>query len=194
MKSKLFLGTLATAALLLSACASQKQVKHAENAAFKEVYDMPCGGYHDTAEKFAATGIFRGPSHKKGQCHLNAIANAKAIIREKYQHAYKGMTVDYSSTTGTNSGNDVTDKIERVGKQVIDAMLNDAQEVCAKFSGVQDDGMIECYVAIEIPKADIADNVVKKISQVLTDEEKLKIDFNEMKLRQRLEEEMQKQK
>ncbi len=192
MRTTLMTIALGAIVVLMSSCGAKKQVigQTTSNSPFGEVYEMPCGNYHDTAEKFAATGIYRGSSYQKGECHLNAIANAKAIIREKYHHSYKGMISDYSSTIGNNRGNDIATKLERAGDVVIDAILNDAYEVCTKFSAVFDDGMIECYAAIEIPKGEIAEKVAKKVADVLTDEEKEKINFNEYNYRKQMEERM----
>lgn len=190
MKTRTFIYAVCLMTTVLASCGSKKQVvKNESNAPFGEVYSMPCE-IHDTKEKFAATGIYKGSSNQKGECHLNAIANAKAIIREKYHHAYKGMISDYSSTIGNNRGNDISTKLERAGDVVIEAVLNDAYEVCSKFSGVQDDGMIECYVSIEIYKDELADKVSKQVANVLTDDEKLKINFQEEEYRKRMEERM----
>lgn len=190
MKTRTFIYAVCLTTTVLASCGSKKQVvKNVPNAPFGEVYSMPCE-IHDTKEKFAATGIYKGSSNQKGECHLNAIANAKAIIREKYRHAYKGMISDYSSTIGNNRGNDISTKLERAGDVVIEAVLNDAYEVCSKFSSVQDDGMIECYVSIEIYKDELADKVSKQVANVLTDDEKLKINFQEEEYRKRMEERM----
>ena len=151
---------------------------------------MPCGNVKDTPEKFAAVGIYRGSSYQKGDCHLNAISNAQGIIREKYHHVYKGMISNYSSTVGNNRGNDIATKLERAGDVVLDAMLNDAYEVCTKFSNVFDDGMIECYVGLEIPKGELAEKVSQKVADVLTDEEKEKINFNQYNYRKQMEDRM----
>lgn len=190
MKDKFFILAVSIISMLMSSCSSHKTatVQPQNTAPFGEVYSMPCGEFHDTKDKFAAVGIYRGSSYQKGECHLNAIANAKAVIREKYHHAYKGMITNYSSTIGNNRGNDIEAKLERAGDVVLDAMLNDAYEVCSKFSNVYDDGMIECYVAIEISKEDLASQVSKKIDDVLTDEEKQKINFNEYNYRKEMEE------
>lgn len=190
MKTRTFIYAVCLTTTVLASCGSKKQVvKNVSNAPFGEVYSMPCE-IHDTKEKFAATGIYKGSSNQKGECHLNAIANAKAIIREKYRHAYKGMISDYSSTIGNNRGNDISTKLERAGDVVIEAVLNDAYEVCSKFSSIQDDGMIECYVSIEIYKDELADKVSKQVANVLTDDEKLKINFQEEEYRKRMEERM----
>lgn len=181
------------AMFLTSSCGSKKQVVQKSKSPFGEVFSMPCE-VHDTKEKYAATGIFRGSSYQKGECHRNAIANAKAIIREKYHSAYKGMISEYSSNTGNNSGNDIATKIERAGDEVVEAVLNDAYEVCSKFSAVDDDGMVECYVAIEIEKGELAAKVAKGVSNVLSDKEKEEINFNEFTYRKQMEERMKNQK
>ena len=193
MKKIIYVIVASAMLLLNSSCGSKQNVvgQTSQNAApFGEVYSMPCGNVKDTPEKFAAVGIYRGSSYQKGECHLNAIANAQAIIREKYHHAYKGMISNYNSTIGNNRGNDIATKLERAGDVILDAMLNDAYEVCTKFSNVFDDGMIECYVGIEIPKGELAEKVSKKVADVLTDEEKDKINFNEYNYRKQMEERM----
>ena len=72
----------------------------------------------------------------------------------------------------------------------MDVILNDAMAVCQKFSAVQADGMIECYVAIKIPKGEIAEKVARKVADVLTDEEKEEIGFQEYNYRKQMEERM----
>lgn len=193
MKKFFYFIAVSTASLFISSCGSKSNVvsqSPRSTAPFGEVYSMPCANVKDTPEKFAAVGIYRGSSYQKGECHINAIANAQAIIREKYHHVYKGMISNYSSTIGNNRGNDIATKLERAGDVILDAMLNDAYEVCTKFSSVFDDGMVECYVGIEIPKGELAEKVSKKVADVLTDEEKEKINFNEYNYRKQMEERM----
>lgn len=193
MDKTFYVSVFSCMAILLTSCGSKKQVVATvqNSAPFGEVYSMPCGDFRDTKDKFAATGIYRGSSYQKGECHLNAIANAQAIIREKYHHSYQGMISNYNSTIGNNRGNDITAKLERAGDAVLNMMLNDAFEVCTKFSNVFDDGMVECYVAIEIQKGELAEKVAKKVADVLTDEEKEEINFNEYNYRKQMEERMQ---
>lgn len=187
---KLVLCVALCATVLFPSCGSKQHTisQSKSGAPFGDVYEMPCGNFRDTKEKFAAVGIYRGYYYQKGECHLNAIANAKAVIREKYHSIYKGMISEYNTTNGNNRGNNIATKLERTGETVIDAILNDAFEVCTKFSAVQDDGMIECYVAIEIFKGEIAKKVARKTAEVLTEEEKMEINFNEFNYRKQIEE------
>lgn len=189
--NKIIVNTLGIACIFFVSCGTSKKVEPItkSNAPFGEVYSMPCEVY-DTPDHFTATGIYRGSSYQKDECHKNALRNARQIIYEKYSHTYKGMISDYSGSFGTNKGNDIARKIESAGDQVINAILNDVYETCTKFSNVFDDGMIECYVAIEVSKKEIAEKVSKGVSDVLTQEEKENINFNEFSYRKQMEERM----
>ena len=195
MKKMNFLVAIAAVCVcFLSACNASRPMSVPVASArggnpFGETFTLPCEIY-DTPTEFAATGIYRGSSYQKGECILNALANARQQVYEKYHHSYKGMISNYSLTVGNNRGNDIATKLQRAGYQVMDVVLNDAMAVCQRFGEVQDDGMIECYVAIKIPKGEIAAKVAKKVADVLTDEEKEEIGFQEYNYRQQMEERM----
>ncbi len=186
---KKFLILTAAAIAMVSCGASKKAAVKAQaqaTAPFGEVYSMPCEVY-DTPEEFAATGIYRGSSYQKGECQLYALENAKQLVYAKYHHSYYGMISNYGSSFGTNRGNDIRTKLQRAGDAVIEAMLNDIQACCIKFSGVQDDGMIECYVAIKVPKQALAAEVAKSVADVLSPQEKEEINFEEYQYRKLME-------
>ena len=173
---------------LISCGASKQPVQQAQRAVnpFGETFEAPCT-VHDTDEYFGATGIYRGSSYQKGECQLDALENAKQLVYAKYHHAYNGMISNYSSTIGNNRGNDIATKLQRAGDQVVKAILNDIQACCIKFSGVQEDGMIECYVGIKVPKQAIAAQVAKTVADVLTPDEKMQINFEEDQYRKQME-------
>lgn len=176
-------------AFCLVACGAKQQVAQSQKAVnpFGETFEAPCTVY-DTDEYFAATGIFRGSMEQKGQLQTYALQNAQEQVRLKFQHAYKGMVSDYSSTTGNNQGNDIELKITQAGDQILNMMLNHTNTVCGpKYSGVGDDGRIECYIGIKISKAEIAQKTAAKVANVLSAEEKARIGFNEQQYRQDME-------
>lgn len=193
MTKSVFISALCLLALMFGSCGSKKvAIAQTQSAApFGEVYSMPCGEFHDTKDKFAAVGIYRGSSRQKGELQVNAIENAKDIIRSKFHHSYQGMISNYGSTIGNNRGNDIETKIQRAGDQVLDMMLNDAYQVCTKFGAVESDGMMECYVAIEIPKGELASSTAKKVADALTEDEKMRINFNEQNYRKEMEERLE---
>lgn len=193
MKKNLILGAIAGIAMI-SACGTQKQAATSSqqtsgSSPFGEVYEVPCAVY-DTPEQFAATGIYRGSSYQKGEVQLNALQNARQLVYEKFHHAYQGMVSNYSQSVGNNRGNDITTKMNRAGDQILDIILNDVQATCVKFSNVGDDGMVECYVGIVVPKSVIAEQVSNAVADVLTPEEKEAIAFDEYVYRKQMQERM----
>ncbi len=181
------------ATLLLASCGSSQQAVSApqSKAPFGKTFQLPCAVY-DTNEEFAATGIYRGSSYQKGECQLNALENAKQLVYAKYHHAYEGMISNYSQSIGNNRGNDISTKLNRAGDQIVKVVLNDIQACCVEFGEVQDDGHIECYVGIKVPKKILAEQTAKAVADVLTPEEKDQIGFEEYKYRKEMEERLQK--
>ncbi len=197
MKKIMYFVAAVAAVAAISSCGASRQTQvqaqtlPTSTAPFNEAYEVPCMVY-DTDEVFAATGIYRGSSYQKGECILNALANARQQVYEKFHHSYKGMVSNYSSTIGNNRGNDIATKLQRAGDQILDVILNDIQACCTKFSGVQDDGMIECYVAIKVPKNVVSAMTVEAVKDVLTNDEKDAIKFDEYQYRKMMEEYMAK--
>lgn len=179
----------------MSACASeQKKSDSAQSGStnpFGDSYEAPCQVYDDD-DYFAATGIYRGSMNQKGELQKFALVNAQTICRMKVKHAYRGMVSDFSQSHGNNRGNDIETKITQAGDQIIDTVINDTQAKCVKYSGVGADGMIETYVAIKIPKKELAGKMADEVKNVLTDEEKTKIDFHEDEYRKQMEERFEK--
>lgn len=192
MKKTLLSLAVIAMAVAFTSCGSSKGVStnnYSNNNGggnpFGEVYEIPCTVY-DTDTDFAATGIFRGSMNQKGELLKWALQNAQEQVRMKIKHAYKGMVSNYSQTIGNNQGNDIERKVTMAGDQIIDAVVNDTRAVCQRFGAVGEDGHIECYVAIQISKVDLSEKLSSAVNDVLSEDEKMRIGFNEMKYREQM--------
>lgn len=170
-------------AFFITACASGQHKSDGNtvlNSAnpFDESFEAPCQVYDDD-NYFAATGIYKGSMEQKGELQKFALVNAQSICRMKVKHTYKGMVSDFSQSSGNNRGNDIETKITQAGDQIIDTVINDTQAKCVKYSAADAAGMIEVYVAIQIPKIDLAQKLAYEVSKLLTDQEKTQINFHE---------------
>jgi hypothetical protein len=149
---------------------------------------MPCQEF-DTDDYFAAAGIASGSKNRMDVLQTAALTNAQNVIRQKMQHAYKGMIADYSTYIGNNGGADTDAKVERAGSQIIDAMINETRATCGpKFSGVDDKGNVICYLSIRINKKQVAEAIADNVSK----DEELRIRFNEEQFRKKMDEEFKK--
>lgn len=176
------------AAALLASCGTQKQVVMASNSRsaspFGDVFEVPAAE-NDTEEYFGATGIASGSKARMGDLQLDALANAQNMIRQKMKHAYKGAVDDYMVRFGNNAGSDIQSKLERGGTQIIDVIVNETQASKGPlFSNVDEKGNVTCYIGIRISKKTMAD----KIADYVSEDEELKIRFQESQFRQRMKE------
>lgn len=194
MKNIVFIVFTIAIAYMFSSCGGSKPTvaQQPQNTMpFTDAYEAPCAVY-DTPEEFAATGIYKGSMNQKGEVQKFALANAQQLVRMKMQHAYKGMVSDFAQTIGNNKGNDIEAKMNAAGDQMIDVVVNNTSACCVKWSQVDPQGVVECYCAIKVPKVDLSKKVAQAVSNVLTEDEKMKIQFDESKYRQEMEERFKK--
>jgi hypothetical protein len=85
---------------------------------------------------------------------------------------------------GINTSTIAKTKMEQGGDQIIDAIINDTQAKSVKFSGVDEKGNVTCYVAVRISKKETADKIAKGLSE----DEELKLRFQEEKYRKYMRE------
>ena len=173
---------------LFASCGSKQvvaQSKQTQNP-FGETFEAPCQVY-DTKQDFAASTSFRGSSMQRNEVQKNALLAAQDLIRLKMQHAYKGMVSEYSASVGNNRGNDVERKMNSAGDRIIDAIINETMQSCVRWSGIYDDGDIECYIAIEISKKETARRISQEVKEHLTQDEKDRIGFNEEQYREKMQ-------
>lgn len=187
MKTKII--ALLFASVLVSCSGSKKAIVYDQSRAplstnpFGQTYDLPTFEA-DTEEFFAATGIAEGAKSRMGVLQQAALANAQDLIRQKMKHAYKGMVSGYANYMGINTSTIAKTKMEQGGDQIIDAIINDTQAKSVKFSGVDEKGNVTCYVAVRISKKETADKIAKGLSE----DEELKLRFQEEKYRKYMRE------
>lgn len=188
MKTFHSFAVLLMTALVLSSCSAKQAVAQSQKTQnpFGETFEAPCQVY-DTKQDFAASTSFRGSSMQRNEVQKGALLAAQELIRLKMQHAYKGMVSEYSASVGNNRGNDVERKMTSAGDRIIDAIINETMQSCTRWSGIYDDGDIECYIAIEISKEETARRISQEVKDHLTQDEKDRIGFNEEVYREKMQ-------
>lgn len=184
---KILVMVAAAAAMLLSSCGTTKQVvtatSNTSTSPFGPVSEVPAAE-HDTDEYFGATGIATGPYARMGNLQLLALTNAQDMVRQKIKHAYKGMVSNYMQEYGNNLGTDVKDKLQRAGDQMIDAIVNDTQASKGPlFSNVDEKGNVTCFIGIRVSKK----MTTERITDYVSEDEELKIDFKESQYREKMQ-------
>ena len=160
----------------------QQNTQPQQGSPFGQTFTMPTFE-PDTEEYFAASGTANGPRARMDVLQRAALSNAQSIIRQKMKHAYKGVVSDYSNYMGMGSASDAMGKVEAGGDQIIDAVVNETMARDVRFSSVDEKGNLDCFVGVRIYKKQVVDKVIEGLSN----DQELKLRFNEEQFRQRME-------
>ena len=108
------------------------------------------------------------------------------MVREKLGGFVQGLSTDYSrNVAGEAQAAKVQSIIEGEFATLVEKELNDAQQTCEKGFVLQD-GLFEYWIAIQIPKQQLIENLTSQLSR----NEELEIEFNREEFRKFAEDKM----
>lgn len=171
---------------LCASCASKKQAPLAQNPGYQRTaIEVPCAenGFDD-ATYFRGTGTSTAVNQQNAR--RAALQQAKAMVREKLGGFVQGLSTDYSrNVTGEAVASKVQSIIEGEFATLVEKELNDAEQTCEKGFVLQD-GLFEYWIAIQIPKQQLVENLTTQLSN----NEELEIEFNREEFRKFAEDKM----
>ena len=186
-------GTSLALVFTLNSCASKAQqaqvnTPQVSNNPLAGATQLPCADY-DTDEYFVGFGTANGSYKRLDVAHPAALANAQQNVRLKMQHAYKGMITNYMDYIGNNQGTDAATHLEAGGNQIIDKVVNDTRVHCGPMVTPPDaDGHITVFTGIRIYKQQLASDIASNIANKVSEEDKLKIKFNQQEYEKKMKE------
>ena len=183
-------------ALSFTSCAGSKPAQNpagAENPAQQysnpKQVSIPCVEF-DTDEYITGFGQYRGSSALLGKLVFEATEIAKDNARQKLAARFQGITKKYTASWSNNQGSDLESKVVSGGKEIIDRVLNDARNACTSQDEMPGpDGHQSVYIGIRIYHKELASRIAEGIEDKLTQEEKMRIDFNAKKFADEVESE-----
>lgn len=167
---------------------SLQRIKAAkDNAA--TVFDIPCvEASYDDENYFRDYGIGNVEGGNEQAARERAFQAAKSMIKQRLGEYVQGMT-DYFLESYSSSQSDkdaVGNRARTKLNGVIDGMIHDANKTCEK-AGVDVKGNKKWYICIEIPKKELN----QKLMNVMSDDEKLRRDFDADQMQKFMDERMQ---
>lgn len=182
---------LMVAIVCVAGCGSNKPVATSnpptDNNPFGTFYDLPCvDASYDDDDYFKGLGI--GTHVNMQSARTAAIDAAQSMLQKRLGGFVQGLATDYSRTV---SGQAPADKVQRLMEgemdKIVERMVSDAQKTCEKFSQLKT-GEFQSYIAIQIPKKKMMDEMVNTFTQ----NEELEIEFNREQFRKFAKERMEK--
>ena len=171
--------------LVVALCASCATKKIEKYGYARVELEVPCSkeGFDD-AEYFRGTGTASAINQQNAR--RAALQQAKAMVREKLGGFVQGLSTDYSrNVTGEAAASKVQSLIEGEFATLVERELNDAEQICEKGFVLQD-GLFEYWIAIQIPKQKLVDDLTSRLDA----NEELEIEFNREEFRKFAEDKM----
>ena len=168
---------------VMQSCKSSKKAAAPEG---ETAITMYCSGpeYFSDDEYFRANNS--GESTSQSMAKKKAMSNARLDLAAAIETQVKAVIDNYFSSY--TSGQDIEDKerYEGLSREVINQELTGIRTICEQFTKTQS-GNYKAYVAIELAGDEILNGMKNRIS----DDEKLKIDFQYEKFKEEFEKEME---
>jgi hypothetical protein len=178
---------LAIVAFMATACKKKKATVETPKPTGEVLINEYCSGdqYLSTKEAFRATAT--GESMDRETAKKKARSNAQSELAKTISSTMKIVGDNYVNSTEFNNKEEVTETFQEMARTVVDQELRGAIEICEKLTQ-RENGTFVSYVAIELSGSKIADAYNSGLSQ----NEKLKADYNYEKFKDTFEKEMEK--
>ncbi|MTI30448.1 hypothetical protein [Xanthovirga aplysinae] len=173
---------LFTVVVMINACKSSKKAPKGEVE-----LTLYCTGKDFTTDKkhFRANAI--GESLDQMTAKKRAYSNAQTELAGAINLTVKAVVDNYVNSRELNNQEEVSERFETLSRQVIDQRLSGIRTICEKHTKTAE-GKFKTYLAIELS----AEELATEISQRLSSDERLKIDYDYEKFKKTFEEEMNK--
>ena len=158
-----------------------------EKGATKVIVPLSEEKYKTDKNYFRAVGIGKSPDLSTAK--KIALQNAKTELSGNVQSTMKAVIENYTNQRTVGSEMNFESKFEEISRSVISETLNDVKIIGDEVFK-ETDGKYTYYIAIEMSK----EPVVKKVSDRISKDEKMQLDFDQHRFRQVLDEEMEKMK
>ncbi len=182
MEKKLLVSCLMVIVFSITGCKSvQKPIEVKEpvsNQSDVDVYEVPCW-MADDDQWFYATIQRQFKQSSMNTAPTATLRSAQMLMRQKLSSVYRAVLRDYFDQMDIEEGSYANQHLESAGDLVINATINETYEVCRKQTRPDENGNVIMFMTIKVSKKKFANDLVQKIS----DEEQLKVRFNEKTFR-----------
>lgn len=170
----------------ISSCRSSEKTVTAIKQT-EELIEVYCTGseYQSNKNFFRASAI--GESLDQMVSKKKAGINARAELSSFIASTIKGTIDNYVNSTEVNNIEQVEERFESLTREVINQQLSNIRVICEKQTHTSEN-KYKTYIALEMS----AEDLEKTISNILSQNDKLKVDFDYNKFKETYEAEIQK--
>jgi hypothetical protein len=180
----LFVVAAFVGALTLASCGGSK--KAPDHSALGKELDIPCSDneFHSDKTHFRGTGMAKSTNLSAARRKANLDANT--MLAAGVNRTIKSVTDRYTQDITVGDASEFAEKFEMMTRDVVNQTLNNVSVVCNKT--FQKDGTYDVYIAVEVAKDEMLNNISDKISK----DDRLRLDYDKMKFENIFNQEMEK--
>lgn len=186
MKTKQLLLIPAIAVITLAGCKSKKQTPvQKETGAVEISVPFSSKEYRSDENFFRAKQVGKSPDLATAK--KIAFQNARAEMAGNIQATIKRVTDQYTNQRSVGNTQEYENKFEELAREVVNMQLSNVKEIGEKIFK-ETDGSYSYWIAIEAGKKEVFEKMDAKISN----DAKLKLDYDKQKFQQIFDAEMKK--
>lgn len=185
MKTTKLLLIPAIALLSLTACKSKKKTVQKETGAVEITVPFSESKYRSDNDAFRAKQVGKSPDLATSK--KIAFQNAKAEMAGNINSTIKRVTDQYTNQRTVGNTQEFENKFEELAREVVNLEMSNVKEIGEKIFK-ETDGSYSYWIAIEAGKKEVFDKLDAKISN----DAKLKLDYDKQKFQQIFDAEMKK--
>jgi len=168
----------------MGGCKSTKKLSEVTKA---EEIELPFSDAKYKTDKDFFRAVQTGISPDLSTSRKIALQNAKTELASNVQTVIKAVTDNYTNQRTVNDRQEFENKFEELSRQVTNQQLSDVKVIGEK-SFKETDGRYSFWIAIEMSK----DILLKSFQGQISNDEKMKLDFDKYLYEKVFEQEMEK--
>lgn len=172
-----------------TACKSKKKAQQVITPSSEGEIEVKlyCSGseYFSTKEAFRANAV--GESMDQNTSKRKALNESRTQLASSIQTTIKATTDNYVNSREFNNKEEVLERFESLSREVVNQELNGTRTICERLTKTPQ-GTYKTYIAIELSTEDI----FKKVSDRLSKDERLRVDYDYEKFKETFDKEMEK--
>jgi len=185
MKKIVMIIGVTTALLVMFSCGGSKKLPSVQTGAIEVAVPLSGKEYNSDKDYFRASQ--NGKSPDLATAKKIALQNAKTELAGNIQTIVKAVTENYTNQRTVSDKQEFENKFEENARAVVNQTINDVKVIGEK-TFKEADGKITYYIAIEMSKSAVVNDVADRISK----DAKLQLDFDKHQFMKIFDEEMQK--
>ena len=176
-----------SAILVLFSCSSTQSITEVDAVEKMTQVEIPLSGPEYRSDKSHFRATQSGTSSSLSTAKKIALQNAKTELASNIQATIKSVTDQYINQRNFQNNEECESKFEELSRTVVNQNLTNVRSI-KDILYKTPEGKFQYWIAIECPKEEI----FNKVAESITEDERLKIDFDKFQYQKIFDAEMEK--